>query len=61
MKNLSNILAGLGILLVAYSVVGRFLDKSSIGLGLVTISAQAGLVMANSLMLISVIIKLGNK
>lgn len=61
MKNLSNVLAVLGVLLVVYSVIGRFLAEPSIGMGIIKISGLAGLAMANSLMLISIILKLGNK
>jgi len=61
MKKLIKTLAVLGILLVIYSVVFRFVSETSIGLGLVRLSAGAGLTMANSLMLIALLLKSWDK
>ena len=61
MKNLSSALAVIGILLVIYSVVGRFIGAPTIGLGLIKVTAKAGLVTANSIMLIAIITKLWSK
>ncbi len=57
MKNLANLLAGLGILLAVYSVLGRFIGGTSIGCGLVATQAKSGVILANSLMLISILIR----
>lgn len=57
MKNLSNILAGVGILLVLYSIVGRFVAGATIGCGFVSLPPKSGLLLANSLMLISIVMK----
>lgn len=61
MKNLANALAVIGILLVIYSVLGRFVGDATIGLGILKIQALSGLVLANSIMLIAVVIKLTGK
>lgn len=61
MKNVANLLAVIGILVVIYSILGRFLGDATIGLGLFKIQAASGLVLANSLMLIAVLIKLTGK
>ena len=57
MKNLSTVIAVAGILLAVYSVIGRFVGDPAIGLGIIPIKAKAGLILANSLMLVSVIMK----
>ena len=61
MKTLGNALAVIGILLVLYATLGRFIGNPTIGVGIVRIQAGSGLVMANSLMLISLLIKLSGK
>ena len=62
MKQLGNLVAILGILLFIYAVVGRFLGgAATIGMGIIQLRAASGLVMANSLMLIAVLIKLSEK
>lgn len=61
MKNVANLLAVIGILLVIYSILGRFIGGVTIGLGIFKIQALSGLVVGNSLMLIAVVIKLTGK
>lgn len=61
MKNLGNLLAVIGILLVIYSILGRFVGSATIGLGIVQVQATSGLILGNSLMLIAVLIKLTGK
>ena len=59
MEKLLKVLVQAGILLAAYSFIGRFLgDGQQIGFGMVTIMARSGLIMANAMMLIAVSIKL---
>lgn len=57
MKNLVNVLGVVGILLVIYSILGRFVGDATIGLGIVKIQAVSGLTLANSIMLIAILIK----
>lgn len=61
MKNLVNLLAAIGILLVIYSILGRFIGGTTIGLGIVHVQATSGLILGNSLMLIALLIKLTGK
>ncbi|MFH1867950.1 MAG: hypothetical protein ABH843_03165 [Candidatus Omnitrophota bacterium] len=60
MKKLGNLLGFLGILLVIYTLVGRFVGGPTIGFGMTTIEAKAGLLMANALMLIAVLMRSSN-
>lgn len=57
MKAIANILAFIGVFLVIYAVIGRFVGASSIGLGIIVIHAKSGLILANSFILISLLIK----
>ena len=57
MKNVANVLAAVGVLLVLYSIVGKFVDEPTIGLGIITTQPKVGLLLANSLMLVAVIVK----
>lgn len=61
MKNLANLLVVIGVLLVVYTVLGRFVGGATIGLGVLKMQASTGLVAANSIMLIAVLIKLSAK
>ena len=61
MKNLVNILAGIGILLVIYAIVGKLMGLPFISLGIVKTFPLTSLVLANSLMLIAVLIKLSGE
>lgn len=61
MKNLANILAGIGILLIAYAVIGKLTAMPFINFGIVKTFPFTCLIMANSLMLIAVLIKLSSK
>ncbi len=61
MKNLGNTAIVVGLLLFAYAVAARFLDAPTIGYGLITASSQSGVIVANSLMLIGIIIKQWDK
>jgi len=53
MKGLSNILGIVGILLAVYALIGRFVGAASIGLGIISIDAKSGLILANTLILLS--------
>jgi len=57
MKMLSGLLGLLGILLALYAIFGRFVGGMTIGLGIISISAQSGLVLANTLILISLLLR----
>ncbi|NQT94839.1 MAG: hypothetical protein HQ572_00160 [Candidatus Omnitrophica bacterium] len=57
MKGLANILGVLGVLIVIYAVVGRFVGGATIGLGIIGITAKAALILANSLILVALFIK----
>ena len=61
MKQIGNIIAGVGILLFVYSVIGRFVGGTTIGMGIVELTARSGLVTANSLMLIAILFKMSEK
>ena len=61
MKNLGNTVVVVGFLLFVYAVMARFVDAQTIGYGLVTASSQSGIIVANSLMLIGIIIKQWDK
>lgn len=60
-KRLGSVIAVFGILLCSYAVIGRFVGGATIGFGIVPITASAGLTLANSLMLIGIILKLIDK
>lgn len=61
MKNLANLLAVIGILLVIYSVLGRFIGGQTIGMGILKAQATSGLILGNSLMLIAATIRFMGK
>jgi hypothetical protein len=51
----------LGILMLIYSITGRFIGQPGLGFGIIPFKVQTGILLANSLMLISLLIKTGNK
>ncbi|MFH1996159.1 MAG: hypothetical protein ABIJ27_04065 [Candidatus Omnitrophota bacterium] len=57
MKKIANVLAAVGVFMVVYAVIGKFIDEPTIGLGILVIQPKVGLLLANSLMLAAVIIK----
>ena len=57
MKNLSNILGMAGVLALIYALLGRFVGAPTIGLGILHVKAEAALTLANSLLLLSIVIK----
>ena len=61
MKNLGNAVIIVGLLLFVYAVTARFVDARTIGYGLITASSQSGIIVANSIMLIGIIIKQWDK
>ena len=61
MKNLANVLVVMGILLIIYTVIGKLMGLSLINFGIVKTFPFTCLTMANSLMLIAVLIKLSSK
>lgn len=58
MKGLSNVLVGLGILVLVYSILGRFVGASTLGLGIMQLSSTAGITFANALLLLGILTKL---
>ena len=61
MKKLSDLLGLIGILIIIYSFVGRFVGGPAIGLGLVSLNATTGLLIANSFILAAILIKVSGK
>ena len=61
MRNLGGIVSAIGILVFIYAFAGRFVGRPTIGLNIVEVSATAGLVVANSMMLIGIIITLWDR
>jgi len=62
MKGLGNALVIAGILLAAYSLLGRFMGAGpAIGLGFAQIKASSGLIMANILVTLGIAAKLWNQ
>jgi len=58
MKKVGDILVAGGIFLFLYSTLGRFIAGPEIGMNILKASAASGLVMANSVMLVGIIVKL---
>jgi hypothetical protein len=61
MKALANTLAIIGILVLVYAILGRFVGPATIGLGIVKHSASTGLGVANAILLLAVLAKLSSK
>jgi len=61
MKNIANVLAVLGILVIVYSTIGKLIGQVAIGFGIVRVYPTSGLIIANSLFLIAILIKLSSK
>lgn len=61
MKNAGNILLLLGLLTLIYSIIGRFVAAPTIILGLIKTKAIYGVILANSIMLIGISLKLWDK
>lgn len=61
MKKLGNVLAVIGILLVVYSIIEKYVGAPTINLGAVEIDAISGVTLANALMLIGLSLKLWDK
>jgi len=63
MQKISYILAVLGIVLAIVAVVGRFIDGSTISFGglFISISASAGLIISNTVLLLSVLAAIYSK
>ena len=57
MKNLGNLVAAIGMLMFVYSVAARFISSPTIGFGLIEASASSGILTANGIMLIGLIIR----
>ena len=57
MNILKKMFALLGVLLLIYSILGRFVGSTSLGLGIISVSAPSGILLANSFMLLSILIK----
>jgi len=61
MKDAWKFVALAGIGLVIYSVIGRFFGFNTLGFGVVKVSALSGLLLAQSLLLVSILLKLWEK
>ena len=61
MKRIGDILGIAGILLALYTLIGRFIGGPTVGFGLVEIQAKSMLATANSMMLISLLIRTSGK
>jgi len=57
MKGLSNILGIIGVLLAVYALIGRFIGAATIGLGVISIDAKSGLILANTFILLSLLLR----
>ena len=54
MKSLGKMLSMAGIVVIVYSVVGRFVGGPTIGMGIIEATPKAGMILGNSLILISI-------
>ena len=61
MNILKKMFALSGVLLLIYSILGRFIGEPTLGLGIIRIPATSGILLANSFMLISILIKPASK
>ncbi len=61
MKGLGNILTILGVVLVIYSIIGKFIGEPTIGFGLLSIKAVSGITMAIFLVVLGIAVKLWDK
>jgi hypothetical protein len=52
-------LAGIGMLI--FAVIGRFFGFTTLGFGVVRVSGASGLLLAQSLLLVSILLKLWDK
>jgi len=57
MKGFASLLGLMGVLVALYSIVGRFVGSSTIGFGIVVITAKSGLILANTLILVAILMK----
>ena len=61
MNILKKLFALIGVLLLIYSILGRFIGSTSLGLGIISISVPSGILLANSFLLLSILIKPASK
>lgn len=61
MKRLGNTLTVVGILLIVYSIIGKFVGKPTIGMGFIELHAISGVIMAIAIMVIGISVKLWDK
>ena len=61
MKNLGSVVISLGSLVFIYALVARYVDRPTIGFGVLSLSVHSGLLVSNSLMLLGIAIKLWGK
>ncbi|TRZ48132.1 MAG: hypothetical protein D4S01_10945 [Dehalococcoidia bacterium] len=61
MNILKKLFTLLGVLLLIYSILGRFIGSTSLGLGIISISVPSGILLANSFLLLSILIKSASK
>ena len=62
MKGLGNALVILGVVVVLYSILGRFMGRGpGIGLGIIHIKAASGIAMATFCVALGIAVKLWNQ
>lgn len=61
MKRSGNILIVIGILLVIYSIIEKFIGQATINLGQIEIHAISGVIIANTIILLGISLKIWNK
>ena len=60
-KKIYSILAIIGIILVVYGILGRFIGAQTIGLGIIKVKAMSAAILGNSFMLAALIVKFWEK
>jgi hypothetical protein len=57
MKALANVLGIVGVLVVLYALIGRFVGSASVNYALVKTTASGSLTVGNSLLLLALLLK----
>ncbi|MFC1807890.1 hypothetical protein ACFL0T_05940 [Candidatus Omnitrophota bacterium] len=58
MEGIGKILAVLGVLMAIYTILGRFLGGPTIGLGIITLQASTGLLVAILLITMAILFQI---
>ncbi len=61
MKNMWKMVGLAGIAVLVYAVIGRFVGSNTIGAGIVGIHAASGILIADSLLLVAILLRLWEK